>query len=308
MIKLHETPYQEGLFPLQELCSSNELPHDASVGFNVDWSGVRFASISLAVAVAAIQLCGKHCGVRQSMNRPHGDAETYMSRMNYYASLDIDVKETFERHETLDRFVPIIQIPIDELCADVNGAAQAVGRLLANTMSLPPGSKRRIDYSVGEIVDNIVQHSFAASPGLVGAQHYPSRGFADICFADCGIGIVQSMRENPSYSSIKDETLLLKAFEHGTGQWYGNPQYGTNMVSGGEGLADLSELVGRLGGHVWVVSHGHAATIDREGIHLMNGMRYPGTVIVMRVPNCGTEFPDWEASVDDSLLPYGDLW
>lgn len=313
MLKLHNTPYLEKTFPLQDICSDSNLPKDPSAGMDVDWSDVNFASISLAVAVAAIQLAATEHqegadAVKQKIVLPPDDVSQYVSRMNYYSVLGIDMEEQFERRETYDRFVPIAQVPIDQYEADVNGVTSAISDLLAKTMHLSPGAKHKIDYSVGEIVDNIIQHSAAGSPGLVGAQYYPNRKFADICFADCGIGIVASMRENPSYSDTSDGDLILKAFEHGTGQWYGHPQFGTGMVSAGEGLAGLSELVGRLGGHVWVVSHDHSAVVDGDGAHPMTGVTYPGTVIVMRVPDCDVVFPDWDADAEDDPLATGDLW
>lgn len=304
--------FDERAFPLDELCKRKCLPTSGEAGVDTDWHDVKFASIVTATALAAIQVCGRKAGSLSTITIPaNPDVKRYLSRMDYFSIIGIPVKENFTRHETKHQFVPLKLIPIDEIEADVNGAAGAVSGLLSSTMNLSLSAQKCIDFCVGEIVDNIVQHSKSSSPGVVGAQCYPQRGFADICFADCGVGIAATMAQNPAYRDLSKSELVLKAFEHRSGQWFGNSEFGTSKVSGGEGLAKLSGLVRSLGGAVWTVSHDEAICINGDGIRCMGGHWFPGTVIVMRVPNVRNEVLESEVDLNGFARPFGNeylLW
>lgn len=305
VLHLRNKPYAETSSPIADICEAAGVFVDHDEPFDVDWSGVTFASVAQAASLACVQLCAKGRGVEGAIRSPNKDVRQYLERMDYFSTLGVDTEEGFSRHETHDRFIPLMQVPIDENDANVNDVAVAIRKLLARTMSLSQGARERVDFCVGEIIDNVVQHSQASAPGIVGAQYYPQVGYADICIADGGVGIAKTMAENPAYRGLTDDELLMKAFEHRTGQWFENAVFGTNRVSAGEGLASLAETVCGLGGHVWVVSRETSLEMDKDGPMRTSGLTYPGTVIVIRVPNIDRSFPEWEG---ESALSEIGLW
>lgn len=226
-----------------------------------------------------------------------------MMRMDYCKVLGIERDEGFTRHDPCDRFVPLTRIPIDEMSADPGGTADMLTRVIKSNTGFTGSAVDIMSLAFSEVMDNIVQHSEAKSPGIAGAQWFPNLGYVEICVADCGIGISRSMSANDDYHGMSDGELLEKAFEYQAGQWYGRSVFGSREVSGGVGLCYSAGLTRALGGHLWAVSHGSSVHISETGIERLSGMYYPGTVIVMRIPNTGRELLDTDVFPDGRGLP-----
>lgn len=292
--------------PVAALCRTGNLPQDATRGVDADWASVTFASIAQLGAIAAVQLCGKTAGNEQHTTRPRQNVMSYMQRADYFSTLGIDVPEGFKRHDTSTRLLPVSKIPIDELEAEPNRIAGQLKTLILSHLKLSESVSDNMDLALGEIIDNVVQHSGASAPGVACAQYYPSDAFIEVCVADCGVGIPASMAENPDYVGLSDADLLAMAFEQKTGQWYGRSHTGTNKVSGGMGLSFASHLVRAIGGHIWAISHSTAAHLSRAGTEELEGLFYPGTLIVMRVPETLDEVSEIEMTGEGSDNP--SLW
>lgn len=273
--------------PVLSLCGDGKLPRDASSGLSVDWSGAAFVPISLICAIAAVQLRGKETYSDQLIVKPRRDVCSYLSRVDYFDVVGVPFTEAFTRHQAGGRFLELSKVPISEHDSDINSVAEALASVVLSHVELHTSVKDYINYSFGEMLDNIVQHSAAQSPGLVAAQYYKYKGYLEICIADTGIGIVASMRENPGYESMTDEELLRKAFERDTGQWYGRSKFGTGKVSRGMGLYVTANVARAVGGDIWCVSRNQALHISSAQTSPLHGLYYPGTVIVMRVHDTG---------------------
>lgn len=303
-------PYNPGFgidaSPIRRLCKAGSLPVDPSDGVDADWSEVTFASVSQIAAVAAIQLCGKQSHARQTIDNPPSSLMGYMQRADYFKTLGLEIEENFTRHNTARRLVPLSQIPVDEQQADPNGISGLVRKVISSHINLSESVKGNLDLSLGEIIDNVVQHSRASSPGLACAQYYPGDAYVEVCVADCGVGVPASMGENPAYSDRTDAELLAMAFERGTGQWIGRSRIGTNEVSGGKGLSFASSLVRKIGGHIWAVSQDSAVHISSEGTEPEEGLYYPGTLVVMRIPETMEEVSEVDMYGEGSQEP--SLW
>ena len=292
--------------PVAALCRTGNLPQDATRGVDADWASVTFASIAQLGAIAAVQLCGKTAGNEQHTTRPCQNVMSYMQRADYYSMLGIDVPEGFKRHDTSTRLLPVSKIPIDELEAEPNRIAGQLKTLILSHLKLSESVSDNMDLALGEIIDNVVQHSGASAPGVACAQYYPSDAFIEVCVADCGVGIPASMAENPDYVGLSDADLLAMAFEQKTGQWYGRSHTGTNKVSGGMGLSFASHLVRAIGGHIWAISRNTAIHLSCAGTKKLEGLFYPGTLIVMRVPETLDEVSEIEMTGEGSDNP--SLW
>ena len=288
-LKVYNAPFGIESLPIQGICTMGSLPENASFGIDVDWSNVTFCSVSQMVAVACVQCAGTSSGVRQKCKLPDSSARSYMQRMDYCKTLGIRSEEAFSRHDPRDRFVPLTKIPIDELEADPGGIADRLEEVVSANTMLHRSASNMLNLAVTEVIDNVVQHSLAKSPGMACAQYYASQGFVELCVADSGIGIPTSMSDNPDYLFMTDGERMLAAFEAEKGQWVGRPVTGSNQVGRGLGLSYPARLAERLGGHLWAISGGTAIHIHNGGREPMADLFYPGTVIVLRVPNVGDE-------------------
>ena len=97
------------------------------------------------------------------------------------------------------------------------------------------------------------------------------------------------MADNPAYKFMSKWERMLAAFEAEKGQWVGRPVAGDNKVGRGLGLSYPARLVERLGGHLWAISKETAIHICSGGREFVKDLFYPGTIIVLRVPNVGCE-------------------
>lgn len=244
-----------------------------------DWTGCGFASISHIAAVAAVQSAALAYRMPRSCI-PSKVADQYISRMDYYKIAGIEHEEKFIRHPENDRFLPLAQI--EEFGANL--VASRLRSTVTSHLAFSESAIDMVDYAFGEVLDNVLQHAKALSPGVACSQYYPTGNFVEVCIADCGRGIVASMANNPSYSGLNDDALLAKAFERFTGEYFGVPAYGSPNVSGGMGLWVAANVVRALGGHIWAVSRGNAIDVSTSGIQSVSGMYYPGTVVTMRFP------------------------
>lgn len=288
-----------GKSPIYGLCRGGQLPANARSGLDVDWSDVGFCSVSQMAALAAIQKAGTGAHVRQRYALPLSDACSYMLRMDYCKVLGIEREESFSRHDPADRFVPLTAIPVDEMSADPGGTADKLTRVVSSNAGFNGSTSDTLGLAFCEMIDNIVQHSEAESPGIAGAQWFPRYGYVETCVADCGVGIPASMRSNEGYSGKSDIELLEMAFEWETGQWFGKSNFGTREVSGGMGLSYSANLARSLGGHLWAVSHSSALHISSAGVERVDGLFYPGTLISMRLPKSDREV------LESDVLPNG---
>lgn len=147
--------------------------------------------------------------------------------------------------------------------------------------------KDMVSLAFGEVIDNIIHHSESPCGGIACAQFYPKAAnvpYIEYCVTDSGKGIAASMAENISYAGLSPSELVAKAFERKTGQWYGRVPDGTSRVSGGVGLSISAGLAAALDGVIWCVSHGSAVEIRGGKTTVVDGLYYPGTVIVVRLP------------------------
>ncbi len=271
-------------FPAYDACSELDMPKNASEGVDVDWHYANFVPISKIAAIAAVQLCGKMNGAQQKYRFPPDTANSYFSRINYYRVLNVTKEENFTRHSPAGRFVPLSRVPINEMTADVNGIASQLRDVIISHLQISRSLGNTLDLSFGEMIDNIIQHSRANSDGIVGAQYYSKDHYIEVCVADCGVGIAKSMSDNPLYAGLSDRELVSKAFQVGTGEWFGVASAGSNKVSGGKGLSFAANLAKATGGHLWVITRDVALHITRDGEEVLSRLFYPGTFIILRVP------------------------
>jgi hypothetical protein len=65
-----------------------------------------------------------------------------------------------------------------------------------------------VQYSLVELLRNVVQHSASKNGGVAMAQYYPTTGLVEVCVADLGLGIKETINE--AYPEIDSDLKALK--------------------------------------------------------------------------------------------------
>lgn len=276
-IRVKNPPYGIDKCPLESTCAVGNFPKDPTTGIHVDWSPCKFVSVSQLTAVTEVQMAAAAVGNGHSAAM--GPAEQYMSRMNYFDRVHCAHVEDFTRHAEMDRFLPLTEID-----GSANDTATRLRSTVTSNLSFSKSAQEMMDYAFGEVIDNVLTHSKTKVPGLVCSQYYSTMSYVEVCVADSGVGIPQTMSQNPRYHRASNVDLLAKAFQRNTGEYIGRTDYGSNKVSGGMGLFITAKVAKVLGGHIWTISYDSAIEISGHGTHALSGLYYPGTVICMRFP------------------------
>lgn len=274
-------------FPLDGLCVRGNIatPEPFDI-FRFDMRRLSFASISQIVAIAQLYVWANHLHADVSLGDIPPDVEQYASRMDLYKLIGVAHRESFARHMSDDRFVPLRRITDYE---DVNAIAADLTNVVMRRLTVDESVRNAVDFSFGEILDNIVQHSGSPIGGVAAAQYYPNKHYLELCVSDSGRGIPSTMASNCAYRSLTSSQLMAKAFEEGCGERVGAEFLGQDGAGMGMGLTIAERFVRKCGGIMWVVSSNEAVTVTSAGVAGSKAYWYPGTILVMRVPtNMGT--------------------
>jgi anti-sigma regulatory factor (Ser/Thr protein kinase) len=141
--------------------------------------------------------------------------------------------------------------------------------------------------AMGEMVDNVWQHSESSMPGLAGYE--VARRRLNFAVADLGIGILQSIRKNPSYHFLNSSMeALQKAILRGVSRFRDQGR--------GYGFSTLLQSVAELWGFTRLRSSEAVLVFDRRVEKRRRLQKYlpplPGVQIAV---SCGldcTEGPD----------------
>jgi hypothetical protein len=281
VLRVDKPPYDERVSPLFGMCRRDEISGPFSDGLVVDWSHATFVSASQMTAAASVQrYASERYGCSIGMVKAHGNAASYMYAMGYAQVLSRKSDWSSMSHGG-DNYSTIRAIETDGTAQDVAGSISSV---LSANLSSNGTVHDAIDYSFGEIVDNVINHSGSPCGGFASAQYMPKREYVELCVADCGVGIARTMSRNSWYSGLSDQQLVVKAFDEGEGENVGSGAFVSPNGGAGKGLATAAALVRATHGHLWVVSKDVDLSLSDSGFHETLGGHYPGTVITMRIP------------------------
>lgn len=133
-----------------------------------------------------------------------------------------------------------------------------------------------------ELAINVVQHA-ESNGGYALAQMYNDPVYGpriELAVADCGIGILESLKKNPQYSGMaSDEAAIRTALEEGTSSLQDSLRgYGLHYVR--------SRLAEGLNRSMSIRSGDYAFTLRRNSIILLQPRfpAYQGTIVSVTVP------------------------
>lgn len=179
----------------------------------LDMAGVRYyepTAIAVCLAkVARWRDVGKHVTVENHLS---AQALSFLSRVDFFKELGIEVPDTRLRHDPSGRFVPVQRIRFttdcDKLAREISSCVMPGDSHTAEQL------RYLIQYAVGEVVKNCQQHSGAT--GFLAAQFYPANGLVQIGMADAGMGILESYRCNgaPGYrEGMTDRDMIEESLK-----------------------------------------------------------------------------------------------
>lgn len=126
-----------------------------------------------------------------------------------------------------------------------------------------------------EIFQNFLSHAATDNRSIV-VMHGDKQKIAFAC-ADNGVGILNSMKENPRYSSMKAEAMLQKSLMRGV-----TSKEGTNHL--GYGLYYINEVVSRLGGQLIIYTDRYYLYNRGGKLNIMKLHNWLGTIIYVTIP------------------------
>lgn len=155
----------------------------------------------------------------------------------------------------------------------------AVSQLLKNQLKFSEKERMPLAYFLGELTDNINEHSLAAE-GYVFAQYYPSSNYLDLCICDAGQGILQSYLNNPKFDPKTEVEAIQLALsgkstkDRAEARGFGITTTRNMLVNG---------LRDRL--FLWSGNTTFLQTANKEAIVNIDGNgHFQGTFITLRLP------------------------
>jgi hypothetical protein len=193
---------------------------------------------------------------------------SYLERMELHQHLGLPHASGQRRDET-GRFLPLHLIDGDD---DVFTTSNAVCDLVLHQFDDAAVLLPALEWSVNEIIDNIMIHSQTPVPGAVCAQYFPSRHQLDVGICDLGIGIRQSL-QRPDINNHAE--AVDQALQRGVTR--------DSDVGQGNGMAGALEIINKNRGalRVWTGDTLYRASGGAPG-RFARLPAVPGTGVVLQ--------------------------
>jgi len=188
----------------------------------------------------------------------------FLSPDQYHLTDDFSVRHlAVKQYTTSDEHYAILRDTLDVALGEVNAYRSSMSSL---------------EWSLSEIMDNVLNHAQSPVGGFVQLAIFPSSKKLAFCVADCGRGILESLREGfPTLRS--DRVAIGEAVKSGVTR---NKDFGQ-----GNGLSGSLALATSSGGWFRIVS-GQAALAWRltepEIFEVENDHKYFGTIVDVQLP------------------------
>jgi hypothetical protein len=221
----------------------------------------------------------------KSINEVPNDAIGYLKYFGFFKYIGTNIGSDYNRENTKSTYMPIYVITTDLLIKESGSrhwteSIENKCEKLASIISRNMQTTIQLRYCFREIMRNVFEHSNSESCSLM-AQFYPSTNIVEITIADCGIGIVESMR-NQFPNNTSNIEILEKALLPGMTSKYGINK-DTKWGNTGFGLYILSEIGKSLGEFV-VLSNGvYLKYYEQNKKVLIDRVNYKGTIVKLKV-------------------------
>ena len=261
----------------------------------IDFTRLGFAVPSGMVLLAHILKSAKSADKIRSITG-YSDYD-YSANVGFYQACGFDIP----RHEARggETYYPVTTFTQESVAQEIQRSGGPIGEYINHMVARPAYLITRktsgnfyetVKYALREIVRNVAEHSKADYFTMCG-QYWPNKRSVQVAIADCGIGIVNGLKQNPNYSHIKSDknALRLALFPATSGKriYYNRADISTPSEpeniweNSGFGLYILSQIAKTCGklfigsGDSYIEIHGARRTYGDFGI--------PGTFIFIDV-------------------------
>ena len=160
-----------------------------------------------------------------------------------------------------------------------------------------------LQYGMVELGRNVIQHAKSDLGGVALAQYYPDSRRVQVAVCDAGVGVRQSLARTYPEATCSDlAALKLALLPHVSGALPEGTYAGNENA--GLGLFFSKEICWRTGGSFWILSNGALIGVvenDESGerrVYRPSNERWPGTVVVMDVPEDGVTEAGFESILE----------
>lgn len=210
------------IFDLPERCSDNfsdslnyifsvihkvsELTQPTSIHFN--FKKCRFIHPFILIALVSSENVWRTQNhiISFDLKECHAEVSSYLNIIHFPEGInrlninENNLEQVF-RSFTSKSYIPLIRFPArienDETTIR-DRILSRLDELLSTQLKLHGQYKESIYYMISELTQNIVHHS-GCSEGLIMAQNFPTKNYADICIVDYGKGFLQTYIESQKY-------------------------------------------------------------------------------------------------------------
>jgi len=147
------------------------------------WISVHPAVLTFAAALAL------RAGKNVSFGPLTAKSGSYLDRMGLFTFTNQQSPYRIAHNEEAGRFIPLTQV------RGATEQSRAISDLIP-LLHLPPDKTNAINYVIGELVRNVLEHACAPTGAIVAAQYYKKNNSVRLGICDGGIGVRKSMAGN----------------------------------------------------------------------------------------------------------------
>lgn len=175
-------------------------PETLEISANLKWISVH------PVVLCMIAAIGKPVRPENVSCEIVAKSGHYLKRMGLYDFLGIDSGIKVEEHEPAGRFIPLTQIQTSD------NLTRFLTEMLP-LLHLDPLYVQPIQYTISELVRNVLEHAYAPDGAILAAQYFKKSNTIRIGIVDTGIGIKESISD--SYPASSDMHAIQLALTPG---------------------------------------------------------------------------------------------
>ena len=184
---------------------------------------------------------------------------------------------------------PIIEFPAAYSSEDETSSIISCleSTIYANLNTTPINIINGLRYVIGEIIDNVTQHS-KSNNGYIYPYINHEEGYIEVAIADCGIGLLGSYNANNDYDICSD-IEAIQAANRGI-----STKNLPNAENRGFGIVTSKRMIieGLKGAYVMI--SGNALSLKGSSLtqflQLAPEIRFDGTIVIFRMPLKANDF------------------
>lgn len=198
---------------LEQLGHVMAYPFDHSSKVCFDFRNIRFVYPNWAVPLRAFMMHLESIGCEITLvNQEH---LSYLSTNHFAAPLDPSNTPDFMPNLASfshKNYLPILRLPTQAATIPlfVDKSLAMLTNVVCAQLGATGAMKSAISYFTSELCNNVIEHA-GTSHIWIGAQHFPQKGFLDLCICDIGKGFLKSYTDHGRFPIHTHAEAMAKA-------------------------------------------------------------------------------------------------